>query len=110
MTKTAILFTLVALTALAACGRGQERVAFDGVFFRASTAPVDKRVSRADFDVVVRDVSQSIEGAREAARYEGTRYCIRYFGSSRIDWTIGPDTEALSVTNGQIAFRGRCSP
>jgi len=98
--------------AVAACNTSDERVIFNGAYFRTKAAPVDRRATRAVFDVTVRDVTQSIEGAREAGRYEGTRYCIEKYGTSRIQWSVSPDAEAsqLQIRDGQMFFRGRCRP
>jgi hypothetical protein len=87
-------------------------VTFDGLAFRTSSSAVDRRADRKEFDVLVRNATQSIDGAREAGRFEGTRYCINNFGTSRIAWSVGPDTEAsrLVLSNGNLALRGRCTP
>ncbi|MBK0328722.1 hypothetical protein I5535_15630 [Rhodobacteraceae bacterium F11138] len=104
---------IAALAVVSGCsGRNKNALAFDGVVFKARTKPVDKKVSRADFTATVFDVSRSLDGAREAARYEGTKYCIANYGSSLIDWSVGPETEPgrLSVADDAITFRGRCDP
>ncbi len=103
---------LIAALLLTACSgeRRADRVAFDGQFFRASAKKVDKQ--RLDFEVTVRPVSASLEGAREAGRYEATRYCVGNFGSSNIDWTSGPDAEdgRLLVSNDRLLLTGTCAP
>jgi hypothetical protein len=108
----ALASLLAGTLALTACGAGEERVTFDGLAFRASAAPVDRRADRSEFDVRVRNATQSLDGAREAGRFEGTKYCINNYGTSRIEWTVGPDTEAsrLVLSNGDLALRGRCTP
>ncbi|MEM8655908.1 MAG: hypothetical protein AAGF36_14290 [Pseudomonadota bacterium] len=103
---------LVAVLLLSACSvdRQANRVAFDGVFFRASSSKVDKQ--RDQFEVGVSPVSASLEGAREAGRYEAIRYCIRQFGSSDIDWIAGPDAEdgTLRISGDKLLLRGTCTP
>ncbi|MBY5932235.1 hypothetical protein KUV51_04420 [Tateyamaria omphalii] len=103
---------LIAALVLTACSgeRRAERVAFDGVFFRANSSKVDKQ--RDQFEVSVSPVSASLEGAREAGRYEAIRYCIKQFGSSDIAWIEGPDAEDGTLrTNGdKLILRGACTP
>ena len=100
--------TLCAALALTACAEKPNRVAFDGVFFRAkASAP---RNDRKNFVVVVKRASQSIEGARAAGLYEATKHCIEYYGTSTIDWVVGPDTppEQLRLDKDTLTFRGTC--
>ena len=54
----------------------------------------------------------SLDGAREAGRYEAIRYCIANFGSSDIAWTEGPDAEdgTLTIANDRLLLRGTCTP
>jgi hypothetical protein len=87
-----------------------DRILFDGQAFRAKAKVVDKKVSPADFSVVVNGVSASLDGAREAGRYEGTKFCIENFGSSRIEWKVGPDTEPqqLQISDDKLTFAGTC--
>ncbi|WP_299042553.1 hypothetical protein [uncultured Tateyamaria sp.] len=102
---------LIAVLLLSACNERQaDRVAFDGVFFRASSGKVDKQ--REQFEVSVSPVSASLDGAREAGRYEAIRYCIRQFGSSDIDWIAGPDAEdgTLRINGDKLLLRGTCTP
>lgn len=109
--KTVLVLMAATLTVPVACGRDNPNlVPFDGVVFKSKTKPVDKKVSRADFTSTIYKVSQSLDGAREAARYQGTIYCVTNYGTSDIAWTVGPDTEAgrLSVVDNNITFRGRC--
>ncbi|GGX57111.1 hypothetical protein GCM10007385_27430 [Tateyamaria omphalii] len=102
---------LIAVLLLSACQeRRSERVAFDGVFFRASSGKVDKQ--RDQFEIGVSPVSASLEGAREAGRYEAVRYCIKEFGSSDITWIEGPDAEdgRLRISGDKLLLRGTCTP
>ncbi|MEM6482272.1 MAG: hypothetical protein AAF922_13255 [Pseudomonadota bacterium] len=65
---------------------------------------------RQNFVVNVPKVARSVNGAREAGRYEATRYCLSNFGTSEILWAIGPDTSdgRLVVEQNDFNFRGTC--
>lgn len=111
--RPAVLMTLLLIAAFVLTGcseRRADRITFDGQLFRASAKKIDKR--RLDFEVVVRPVSASLEGAREAGRYEATRYCIGNFGTSDVEWVDGPDAEdgTLLVSNDRLTLRGTCAP
>ena len=101
---------LLAFVALTACGQNNNRLAFDGQQFRAKLSKVDKQ--RDQFSVTVSPVSNSLAGAREAGRFEATKYCIAQFGTSDIAWLSGPDAEdgELTITNDKLEFRGSCTP
>lgn len=107
-----MLPALLILTAISACSvtSASDRILFDGKYFRTNARSVDKKVSPTDFTVTVNGVSASLDGAREAGRYEGTRFCVQNFGSSRIDWKVGPDSEpqTLRIENDKLTFAGRC--
>jgi hypothetical protein len=107
------LAALAILATLAACsGRNANEIAFDGILFKTKTSAVDKKVSRADFTATIYAASASLDGAREAARYEGTKYCVTNYGTSDIDWVVGPDSDParLTLVDNNITFRGRCDP
>lgn len=102
---------LIAVLFLTACTeRRADRVAFDGQFFRSTSGKVDKQ--RDEFEVSVTPVSASLDGAREAGRYEAIRYCITQFGSSDIVWIEGPDAEdgTLRISGDKLLLRGTCTP
>jgi hypothetical protein len=104
---------LVGLLVLAGCADRKEKLEpFEGFFFSAKAAAVDKKETLAVFTATVSDVSQSLKGARQAAEYEGIKYCIEQYGNSKIDWTVGPDTapESLRVVDDKLTFSGRCDP
>ncbi len=108
-----MLGMVAALTFVSACGvvtPSENQVRFDGHAFRAKVKPVNKKVSPADFTVVVNGVSASLDGAREAGRFEGTKFCIKNFGSSKIAWKVGPDTEPqnLRISDDKLTFAGTC--
>ncbi|WP_281994870.1 hypothetical protein [Ruegeria faecimaris] len=101
------------LVAVSACGLikpSEDRILFDGKSFRAKAKHINKKASPSDFTVVIKGVSASLDGAREAGRYEGTKFCIANFGSSRIDWKVGPDTEPqnLQINDDRLTFAGSC--
>ncbi|MDQ7072104.1 MAG: hypothetical protein Q9M48_15475 [Rhodobacterales bacterium] len=105
------IILLSAALVLSACANAKvnsgRNVEFDGVKFRAK---ISKGEEREDFAVLVRGPSKSLVGAREAGRYEGTKYCIKNFGTSEILWANGPDDadEALVIVDDTLAFQGRC--
>jgi hypothetical protein len=104
-------WTLCLVAALAACGqREKDQILFDGQAFRTKASAVDKRRTRAEFTVTIDDVARSLDGAREAGRYQGTRYCIENYGNSDIEWAVGPDTDPakLRVVDGRLTFQGTC--
>lgn len=97
----------------AGCANRKDRlIPFDGFIFKARTGAVDKKVSLADFTTTISTVSQSLDGAREAGRYEATKYCIAQYGSSKVKWSVGPDSpvEHLTVVDDTLTFSGRCDP
>ncbi len=107
------VLSLGALLLAAGCDRYRDRqVPFDGYLFKSKARAVDKKLSRADFTATIWPVSQSLKGTREAARYEGTKYCIAEYGTSQVDWTIGPDTpaEQFMIVDDTLTFSGRCDP
>ena len=106
--KTTMIAALVGATLIAACTDSRNRIPFDGQFFRTKVAKVDKQ--RDVFTVTIRDVARSLDGAREAGRHAGNAYCVENFGSSKIAWSVGPDTppEELTVVNDTLVFQGVC--
>jgi hypothetical protein len=105
------LFRIAALGAAllaAGCG-GRSEIAFDGEVYRARATQGE---TRQDFTVSVRPVGAGLAGARLAAEHEGKRYCIRNYGSSRIAWAIGPETEAtaLPIEGNTLTLAGACDP
>jgi hypothetical protein len=108
MNAKPIILALCAALAVAACGKPGERVRFDGNYYPAKLNEVGDR--REDFVVAVSDPGQGIEGAREAGRFEATRYCVETFGDSNITWQAGydPDAGAAVIDNGKLILRGSC--
>lgn len=99
---------LVVLTGLAACADRKNRLTFDDHYFRTKVAKIDGQLDV--FTVRIRDVSRSLDGAREAGRHAGVSHCVANFGNSRIAWTVGPDTppEQLQITDNTLVFQGVC--
>ncbi|MFZ5963895.1 hypothetical protein ACOXXX_13155 [Thalassococcus sp. BH17M4-6] len=103
-----IVLMICGAAMVAGCSKGPNHVAFDGVYYRAKVkAP---RNDRANFVATIKPVSKGLNGARAAGAYEGVKHCIEYYGTSDIEWAVGPDTapEALPVTNDTLTFRGTC--
>lgn len=103
------LVLLVAGLALAGCSKKSERVYFDGNYYPAKGRAVDKS-DRQSFTLTVRRAGQGLKGARAAGRHGGKTYCLKYFGTSEIEWTVGPDAPAaaLGAESGRLTLRGRC--
>lgn len=93
---------------VAGCSSSEDRIAFDGHFFRTKVAKVDG--DRHVFTVRIRDVARSLDGAREAGRHAGNAYCVENYGSSDIAWAVGPDTppEQLAIVDNTLVFQGVC--
>lgn len=94
--------------ALGACTKNKERVLFNGVYY--PTKETSESDDRRSFKVSVRRAERGMLGAREAGRYGGTRYCLKNFGTSDLEWTQGPDAEdgVLEIAGGNLILRGRC--
>lgn len=105
---------VVALGVAATVGACENRrkkndIAFDGVFFTTKASYVTKD-AREHFTVQVMKASKSLDGAKEAGRYQATQYCVENFGSSNIDWISGPDSEPqdLRFDKETLIFEGNC--
>ena len=103
-----IILWCAAAAVLTACTSREDRVAFDGKYFSTKISKVDGQ--RDVFTLRVKNAAQSIDGAREAARYEATVYCVSNYGSSDIVWVVGPDTppENLRLVDNSLTFQGSC--
>lgn len=97
--------------ALAACTNRNkdDQFAFNGIHFQSKSDKVSKDV-RERFYVNVKRANQDLAAAREAGRYEGTRYCIAEYGTSRIDWVVGPENEATVPVDDVLRLEGICRP
>ncbi len=110
-----VIGVMALVLALGACDRlginlnlGRGDNAFDGQYFRGSAKSEAK--ARQNFTVSVRPVSRSLDGAVQAAEYEAISHCIKYFGTSDIVWTVGPDTplDALPIDGETLTLAGTC--
>lgn len=108
MIRIAII-SAATLALVSGCSSPDKNVLFDGKMFRGALKVDDN--DKRSFVATVSPVSQSLDGAREAARYQGTAYCIRKYGYSDIDWTAGPEADeaALNVVEDALTVQGRCS-
>jgi len=99
----------VAVLVLGACSEKSKRVYFDGKLYPTKEKGGGKD-DRAFFTVTVRRADQGLDGAREAGRHGGSKYCIKNFGTSEVEWANGPDApaETLQVANGNLVLSGRC--
>ena len=112
-----IAFLLIAATVLSACGGGlgntfrskKEKVTFEGYQFKAKSKQVSKE-QRQHFEVVVSRANQSLTGARQAGAHEAVRYCIKEYGTSKMDWVIGPEAENIIPVDDKIRLEGYCRP
>lgn len=97
---------------LAGCTPADERVRYDGIPFQVKFKAANKKVSRKDFIVEVKDPLQSEKGARAAGHHGGVSYCLAEagYGTSKIIWENDPlDEEVPLVIDGKSAvFRGAC--
>ena len=106
--RRGLIICLATCALIAGCGPDEEDVLFDGQFYRSGVKT--ERGTRDRFTVTARPVSASLLGAREAARYEATVYCVNNFGRSDIIWTVGPESpdEQLTIENDTLTLSGRC--
>ena len=102
-----IIGSLLLVGLLVACTSESDKIAFDGKFFRTKLSDLDER---HEFQVTSQPVSKSLAGAREAARYEATIYCVNEYGSSAIEWVIDPDApvETLPIKDDTLTLQGAC--
>lgn len=107
------VFCILALVAtLGGCERAglfkSNAPTFDGQRFRTKVST--ERSNRQAFAVTVHGVSKSPEGARAAGAHKATQHCIQFYGTSDIDWVVGPEAEpaAMPVVNDAITLRGAC--
>ena len=101
-----IILAVVSAVMVAGCTAQKDRILFDGKYFSAKVSKVNKQ--RDVFQVTVKDPAKSIDGAREAGRHAAVSYCVKNYGSSDIEWSIGPDTEQLTIVDNKLVFQGKC--
>ncbi|UWR24139.1 hypothetical protein K3756_06935 [Sulfitobacter sp. S190] len=102
-----MICAVLAVTLLAGCNINDRRL-FDGVPFAPKVRKVDRALD--EITISVKGASRSIEGAQQAAVFGAVDYCVNLYGSSDIEWQIGPDTpvDQLNLQNDTLVFRGRC--
>ena len=107
--KAAVTLLLVATVAVAGCSKKSERVYFNGNYYPHKARAVDKS-DRKRFTVSIRRADQGMAGAREAGRYGGKQYCLKNYGTSEIEWRVGPDAPdaVLAQQPGRLTFSGEC--
>jgi len=105
-TTNLAIMALVLGGLVAGCTKKEDRILFDGKYFRTKVSKVDKQ--RDVFQVTVKDPQKSIDGAREAGRHAGVSYCVATYGSSDIKWAIGPDDEQLRIADNRLILQGTC--
>ena len=114
--KTGIGIRTMALLAfagagLAGCGifgGDDNSYVYQGVTFAGDAKALSG--DRASFVSTAGPASASLEGAIGGARFEGTKYCIDYLGTSDIAWTVGPDAPAaqIPVQDDEVRLSGTC--
>ena len=95
---------------LAGCGQSRiSQITYEGAVFNGDLR--SERGDRAAFVATGGPASVSLEGARQAAKFQAVRHCIDYLGSSDVEWINGPDVEdaELVVENNDVVLTGRCS-
>ncbi|GAA6181025.1 MULTISPECIES: hypothetical protein [unclassified Shimia] len=116
-TPAGIAMVLIAASTLTACGEGfrdsfrsqRYKETFDGVYYKAKSQKVAKE-ERDHFTVTVSRVGQGLSGARQAGAHEATKYCIKEYGTSKIDWVVAPDSESVIPVDDKIQLEGYCRP
>lgn len=71
--KPLVLIAALSAIAVTGCTDSENRVAYDGQYFRTKVSAVDK--DRDVFVLTVKDPGKSLLGARLSAHHEGTQYC-----------------------------------
>ncbi|SFQ16340.1 hypothetical protein SAMN05421853_102206 [Roseivivax halotolerans] len=106
MRMRSVVILAGAAMALASCG--ENRVAFGGEFYRANASAPAR--DRANFVASAGPISKGIEGAAAAAQYEAVQHCIRFLGTSVIDYTVpeGTPPQALPRDGDRVVLRGTC--
>lgn len=110
VSKTIFLAAMAIAVGVSGCASKRELATrFEGQYYPAK-ASSESAKNRKEFSVKVRESSKGIEGARQAAAYEATKYCIKYFGTSDIEWTVGPDApEEAILQDGALILQGTCT-
>jgi hypothetical protein len=115
--RVAMVVLLAAVTAVSGCSEKfrdsfrskKDLVTFDGHVYKSKAQKVS-RETRDHFEVTVSRANQSLLGARQAGEYEATKYCISEYGTSNVDWLIGPEDETIIPVDDKIMLEGFCRP
>ena len=104
------LTSILLILGLFSCGERylDSQVAFEGIRFQTNL----KQVKGDDFafNVSVKNAVKNLKGAREAGRYEATKFCIERLSTSDIEWIYGPDSDLLPLQDGNLKLSGKCLP
>ena len=84
----------------------ENKVSFEGYYFSSKLSR--NKLDDRSFDLTVRRANRSLSGAREAGRYEATRFCIKNYGTSDIKWVLGPDDQSIGLTGKVLKLSGQC--
>lgn len=107
--RAVLVVIAAAALAVAGCTKKSDRMLFDGAYYPVKARVADKG-ERTRFTVSVRRAGQGLAGAREAGRHGGKQYCLEKFGTSEIEWTLGPDATDAALTGGGsgMVMKGKC--
>ena len=112
MIKKISLYTII-IVGLFGCGSINQY--FKGVNVKP-TEPLPYKTNLSsqknaeEFVVSVKNKEQGIKEVRESVRFEATKYCLLYFGTSDINWKISQITQdwAFDSNSGKLIFSGQC--
>ena len=104
------LMSILLTLGLFSCGDRylDNQVAFEGIRFRTNLNQV--KGDDFAFNVSVKNAEKNLKGAREAGRYEATKFCIERLSTSDIEWINGPDSDPLPLQDGNLKISGKCVP
>ena len=104
------LMAILLTPGLFSCGEpySVNQVAFEGIKFKANLSQV--KSDDFAFLVSVKNAIKNLNGAREAGRYEATKFCIERLSTSDIEWINSPDIDPLLLQDGNLELSGRCAP
>ena len=116
-----LIFLVALVAALAGCGRLPSiPVPGSGMFSRQQPSdplPFPTRLAAErgsdDFRVSVAQGAAGLDAVRESVRFPATRHCLRFFGSSAIDWVSAPGQPEAWIgqagAEGSVTYSGRCT-
>ena len=108
MMKPIVLIATLFAVGVTGCVNKENRVTYDGQYFRTKVSKVEKQ--RDIFVVTVKDPGKSFEGARASAHHVATAYCVSNFGTSEIIWVVDPLNKEvpLRIEGKELSFQGKC--